>query len=658
MYCAWLFRVATVSLVLLLSARGDLRGNEPHVSGTVGHAARGRAARIDPEELEAFLHKFVDERMRDLHIPGAVFVLVQDGKISFKKGYGYANLNGQTPVDPDKTLFWVASVTKLVTATAVMQLVERGLLNVDESVNKYLRDFRLEESRFSPVTVRHLLTHTSGLDGKEIGMAARTAADVMPLGKYVAQRMPRRALPPGDVIMYSNYGYALAGHLVEAVTRESYAQYVRENILTPLEMRHSTIQQPLPRDLLSDLAVGYEFNDNAFQPVRDTFLHDLPAGGLVATGTDMARFMIAHLELGRYGDVRILNQGTALEMHRQQFTQHPRLAGRTFGFNERLAHGVRAIEHGGDLSGYASLLFLLPEERVGFFVACNNDVPRFREELVDAFLDHYYPVAPPPILHPPGGFKNRAAHFAGRYRYNRYARFGLEKLLTPFSEFLVTADSDGALTVRYPAGFGDFRKPFQINEVEPLLFQRSDDAGYVAFRENDRRRVTHMFGSFFGPTVFEKLAWYETATFQAVLLGFFLMVFSLTILAWPIGYLLRRWRGPSSRPMQRWPLARVIAGAVAALNLFFVVTFVLLLLRVLREGAGEFNFGVPPAVVALLYIPLISTVLTLPLPVFAAMVWKRRCWSLPGRVHYTLVAMTAIGFLPFLYYWNLLGFQF
>src|SRR3990172_1468628 len=107
-------RGAIASLVVLLSAIGAAGGNEPHVSGTVEDAAPGRAARIDPEELEAFLNKFFDERMRELHIPGAVFVLVQDGKISFKKGYGYANLNGQTPIDPDKTLFWVASVTKLV----------------------------------------------------------------------------------------------------------------------------------------------------------------------------------------------------------------------------------------------------------------------------------------------------------------------------------------------------------------------------------------------------------------------------------------------------------------------------------------------------------------------------------------------------------------
>ncbi len=657
MHRASLIHPVTISCALFLCSTGNLQGSKSGVADKVGDRAPGPGVRIDSQELQAFLNDFFAQQMRKLHIPGAVFVLVQDGEISFKQGFGYANLKDQAPVDPDTTLFRAASVTKLVTATAVMQLVERGLLDVDQDVNNYLRDFRLDETRFSPVTIRHLLTHSSGLDGKEIGMEARTAAEVMPLGKYLAERMPRRVLPPGDVIMYSNYGYALAGFLVQTVTNDSYANYVHKNILGPLQMRDSTMEQPLPPGLIGDLAVGYEFNDNGYQSVRDTFLHDPPAGGLVASGADMARFMIAHLELGRCGDVRILNEATVRQMQRQQFTQHPRLAGRTFGFNERLANDVRAIEQGGDLTGYASLLFLLPDQRLGFFVAYNNDVPQFREELVAAFLDHYYPVAAPTSLNPPAGFKNRAADFAGHYRYNRYARFGLEKLLTPFSEFLVTADSDGALTVRYPAGFSEFRKPFGITEVEPLLFQRSDDGGYVAFREDKRGRVTHMFGSFFGPSVFEKLAWYETATFQAVLLGFFLVAFSWTVLAWPIGYLLRQWRGPSVRPIQQWPLARVAAAAVAALNLFFVVAFVLLLLRVLREGADEFNFGVPSTVVALLYIPLISTLLTLSLPVFTAMAWKRKCWSLRGRLYYTLVAATAIGFVPFLHYWNLLGLQ-
>ena len=154
------------------------------------------------DELAAFLDLFFAERMETLHIPGVVFAVVKDGDVFFKKGYGYADVEARTPVDPDATLFQVASVSKLFTATALMQLVEQGRVDLHTDVNHYLKQVQLDPAFGEPVTPAHLLTHTGGFDERNIGYIARDAATVRPLGTYLADRMPPRALPPGTVTSY------------------------------------------------------------------------------------------------------------------------------------------------------------------------------------------------------------------------------------------------------------------------------------------------------------------------------------------------------------------------------------------------------------------------------------------------------------------------
>jgi CubicO group peptidase (beta-lactamase class C family) len=350
----------------------------------------------DPEELETFLDAFFAEQMEVLHIPGAVFILVKDSETFFTKGYGLADLESQRPVIPDETLFRVGSVSKLFTATAIMQLVEQGRLNLDDDVNKYLKSFQLEKNYPRPVTVANLLTHTGVFDERLTGTGVRSPSELVPLGQYLADNMPPRVMPPDDTISYSNHGYALAGYLVEEISGMPFDQYIEENVLRPLDMNHSSFRQPLRPELASDLAVGYVYTTD-YQVMPVEYLNIAPPGSLYAKATDMAHFVIAHLQNGRYEDTRILEAETAQEMHRRQFTHHPQLAGWAYGFYEHIENGQRAIAHGGDITGFSSLLFLLPEKNLGFFVSFNASVSALfglgdpREELVSRFLDRYYP---------------------------------------------------------------------------------------------------------------------------------------------------------------------------------------------------------------------------------------------------------------------------
>lgn len=143
----------------------------------------------DPQEFAEFVDNFFQEEMSKTHIPGGVVSVVKDGKLFFAKGYGYANLEKKIPVEVDKTLFRVASLSKLFTATAAMQLYEQGKLELNGDVNKYLTDFQLKNPYPEPVKVAQLMTHTDGTSQRRIGLAARSAAQIQPLGDYLAENM-------------------------------------------------------------------------------------------------------------------------------------------------------------------------------------------------------------------------------------------------------------------------------------------------------------------------------------------------------------------------------------------------------------------------------------------------------------------------------------
>jgi CubicO group peptidase (beta-lactamase class C family) len=634
-----LFRVASTAS-LLLAVLQPLHAGET-VPGPENAA-----------EVEKFVDQFFHEKMAERHVPGAVFVLVKDGRILLAKGYGYADLERKAPVIPDKTVFQVASVTKLFTATAVMQLCERGQLRLEDDVNRYLKTFQLDEPFPRPVTVANLLTHTGGFDERMIGMSARSRAELWPLASYLAARMPACALPPGDVLSYSNHGIALAGYLVEEISGIPFARYMEENLLGPLEMRHSSYEPDAEFEREEAVSYRYDKDGDRFTVAPMPYPNDGPAGALAATGTDMAAFIIAHLQDGRYGSARILDRDTAREMHRQHFTQHAKLTGCTYGFWEGSRNGRRWLWHGGDWSGFASLLFLMPAEGVGFFVSYNADDWKLRDDLVKAFMDHYYPAkTPAPRAIPPADFARRAGLFAGSYRYNRYARRTLEKLISSV-QLQVTDGHDGTLTIEIPALLKDIVEPIRLVETEPLLFAREDGDGYAAFRMDSEGRITHLALSALGlPVVLEKVPWYETTAVQGGLAVAFLVVFVSACVVWLTGFLVRWWRrAPGGVKAGRF-IPR-LAVVVSFLNLAFVGGLFALVVF------GDLAYGMPRAGAALLGLPLVAAGLTAGLVVVNIRMWSAGEGSALRRCYVSLIALAAVGFLVVLDFWNLVGFHY
>ena len=342
-------------------------------------------------DLEPFLDALLPAQLVNRDIAGAVVAVVKDGQVLLAKGYGYADFEAKTPVSADKTLFRPGSIAKLFTATAVMQLVEQGKLDLDRDVNEYL-DFAIPKTYPEPVTLRRILTHTAGFEEALKNLFVPSAREMRPIRDYLIAAMPQRIFKPGTVPSYSNYGLTLAGYIVERISGEPFEKYIETHILDPLGMTRSSFAQPLPPTLQSLMSHGYLA---AAQGQRKfEFIPASPAGALSATATDMSRFMLAFLAEGTLDGAAILKPETVRAMQAREFELHPALHAMGLIFMDYSMNGHRIVGHGGDTIYFHSDMILVPDARVGLFISYNSQGSRpggGRTEVIRGFLNRYFP---------------------------------------------------------------------------------------------------------------------------------------------------------------------------------------------------------------------------------------------------------------------------
>src|SRR5438270_4189373 len=183
-------------------------------------------------DVEAFLAGVMPLQLAREDIAGAVIMIVKDGKVLFKQGYGYADVEKKVAVSPDNTLFRPGSMSKLFTWTAVMQQVEQGKLDLDRDVNDYL-DFKIPATYPKPITLRNCMTHTPGFEETIQELFVRDAKDLRPIDYYLKHHLPQRIFPPGTTPAYSNYATAMAGYIVQRVSGQPFDDYIEDHILKP-----------------------------------------------------------------------------------------------------------------------------------------------------------------------------------------------------------------------------------------------------------------------------------------------------------------------------------------------------------------------------------------------------------------------------------------
>jgi hypothetical protein len=373
---------------------------------------------------------------------------------------------------------------------------------------------------------------------------------------------------------------------------------------------------------------------------------------MMASAKEMARFMIAHLQDGHTNDAgpsgpRILQENTMQQVHTTLYTHDPRLLGTAYGFFDFSDSGQRTIGHSGEAEPIETLLLLLPNQNLGVFVSYNSmggaALTNQHLGFQRAFFDHYYPVPAVEPIQPPADFAKRAGRFEGSYKLTRSAYTTLEKFTQLSGAVTISDSGDGTLLFTSP--WGEWR----FVEVEPLYFRQVDSEFGIAFREDDRGRITHLFTDYTPMFAFEKLKWYETPSFNMAVLGLFVLVFLSMILVAPMRAI--RNRRLSADPKPRLRGAYWIILGICVLNLLFIAGTYLWF-------DSKPVYGVPMIYQVVLGLGVLTAVLTAGALVYTVLAWKNTYWGMVARAYYTLVTVTAVGFVWFLNNWNLLGWRF
>ena len=493
---------------------------------------------LTADDLSTFFGGMVPYMLARGDIAGGAIAVVKDGKVLFAHGYGYADLKTRASVSPATTLFRIGSVSKLFTWTAVMQLVEQHKLDLDRDINDYL-DFKIPPRFGKPITLRDLMTHTPGFEDTARDLLPETAAGT-DLAHYLKAHVPARIFPPGKVVAYSNYGAGLAGYIVQRVSGEPFDAYIQRHILEPLDMHHSTFAQPLPANLAPLLAKGYATaSDGEAKPFE--LANPAPAGAMTSSALDMANFMIAQLQDGRFGDTQILQPQTAELMHRPQHTSAPGLNGFDLGFYQENRNGQRIIGHGGDTIVFHSDLHLLLDANVGLFMSFNsagkngavNDV---RSDIFRAFLDRYFPwrETPEPTYK---NAKADAARVAGSYESSRRNQSAL-RFLYLLGQASIQAQPDGTITVS--ALTDDAGNPLHWREIGPLHYREIHGQTLLDFVADAQGRILYFATSENPASILQRVPARLSPSTFGPLLGITLVILLATLLVWIVGWGIRR----------------------------------------------------------------------------------------------------------------------
>ena len=515
--------VALLASLSLLTACGS-------TSSSAGLPPREPPAgehQLTAEDVNAWLDGKLPDALKNGDIPGAVVTVVKDGQVVTTRGYGWADTgaSGGQPVavDPQTSLFRVASISKIPTSIAAMQLVEQGKVDLDADISAYL-DFEIERRFDEPLTLRHLLTHSAGFEE-----SMRIAQNETDLEAYVKTNPPVQVFTPGTTPGYSNYGMALAGYIVQRVSGQPFETYVREHVLEPAGMTTSTYEQPLPAGLAGSLGPGYT---STGEEVPFDLMGDFPADSLTVSAPDFAAFMNAQLSRSP----KLLREETWEQMWSPGLGEE-RLGNRAkagemgLGYFELSRHGRRIVEHSGDISGWHSKFELYPEEKTGIFISYNGDgndsdsSNNLREDLAQGFADRYFPGETVKA----SGSKDsaeRARQVAGSYVPSRVPWASFAAAWVP-ALFPATIEHTG------DGGLKDGET--QLVEVEPWVWRQVDGRSAIAAQVEDGKVVSLSQGP-----ALTLLPMTPVQQALAPVFGVCLVLLLVVTVAWPIGALRRR----------------------------------------------------------------------------------------------------------------------
>jgi CubicO group peptidase (beta-lactamase class C family) len=557
---------------------------------------------------EPYFRQLIDRGV----VTGAYFAEVAHGAVVETSEFGHAR--------PD-SLWRAASTSKALTAVGIMLLVERGQLDLDVDVNQYLKTLKVPATKSKPITLRHLLNHSSGLDDPFVGSGFLAPAGEQPrLATVMRNWLPARLYEPGEVRLYSNFGYGLAGAIIEDVTGKRYEEFMRSEVLEPLGMTHSTFQQPLSEESEQRIVPSIERRALGATQRADIIYHRATsAGGLTTTLADLLCFVRLVQSGGSSDGHQILRPETLNRMLGEKANQSGDLESYGFGIGTR--QGQRYWYAGGDLGGYHTVLLWFPDHDRALVtlaasasnVATWNLVPQIMQSWFGA---EKRSTADP--ITPFAGARESAARVAGTYRPVRYPHHDLGKTFTVTMDQSVRANSDGSIA--YDGG--------RWIAVESLRFRNITNGRELTFQEDSTGRIRFLNRES------ERIAWYQSG--RAAIVFYFGFVLLSVFVLW------RNRRSENARPL-RWMAALISIHSVSWLGAALFADPHRLILGNPWYLTGALAFG---TVVPLGWVFLVvSTCRGL----------FRRSYPTAHRLSAVLTTLVLGLYVPFIAYWQLIA---
>ncbi len=591
--------------------------------------------------LEGFIDGIMEQGIVRGETAGGVVALVQDGRMLVARGYGMADMANSVPVQARVTTFRLGSITKVLTWIAVLQQVEAGTLNLDADVDQYLVDLQVPEDYADPITLRHLMTHSPGFEDDLTDLFVGGPRQLRSLVETLRDRVPARVRLPGTLVAYSNYGTALAGHLVATVTKTDWHDYVQAQILGPLQMTNSSTRQPLPEALDNQRSKGFVKTARGFQEQNFSYIPLAPAGSASATAQDMARLMA---ELLNPNDTAILTARSKALLLGGALVPSARVNGMTLGMYEMSMGRTRAVGHDGSTMLFHSRMILWPGQNLGLFVSVNSDSgAALVSQLTETVAKRLGLTGWPAVYQPVDiGERYAGEYISGRRNFTNYTRM-LGLLDSVSVEYDRVPD---LLRVTEAGGEKEYR------QIDDNVFQQVDGHRRMVFARfagagNEVAGLGEagtLYLSTRPMTGFERAQGLEIRSNNVVLLGIWLAVALSVLLGWPVSTVSR--------------LGNVSAGG-ALLTVIVFTSIGLMLwfgfaLATLSDSVAGFVMQGIKEVPGLLWYPLGFCVLVLFQLGFLYRVWLGNLWWPLRRVHFTVMLAANCLLVWWLWYWRLL----
>lgn len=600
-----------------------------------------------PNGFEAFADGVFTTIMQEKKIAGATFTVVKNGEIIISKGFGFADIADQLPVDPSKTLFRIASISKLFVWISIMQMVEQEKLELDRDINDYLTDFKLPETFSEPITLRSLMTHTPGFEDKLYQLFVLNADEMQPINKVLASQVPLRVRPPMQQASYSNHGTGIAQHLVEIASGMDFITYCEEHILKPLGMHHTTLHQPIPERLSAQMSKAYTYVNGRYLEKPFEFAPMQGVAGMSTTASDMALLMLVLLNNCCMDNFCLLKPSTFEMMVSPAFSHADGINPSLLGFLNLSRNGREAFGHAGATFYFHSRLMLIPSENMGYFYSFNTESGAMPSSKVSELLfDRLFPDERPqkPIISLDEGWLKK---FEGSYRFTRFSHSELFKI-GAFLNLASIKVENGKL------GLTMMGETIWGVPVDSLTFRKENGNELMVFTLDGKNRVENLYLSGISTMALNKNKGIWNPQIHTFVLVLLIFVVLYLLVYWPWLSIVRRRFVPRRPTAKNLPLlAKVFAVITAGCYLLFSI-----FLLTGSPSGPDLVFGVPKMVKTALIFPLLAIPFTL------GVAWQSICLihakniRLRSRLFYWFILTVFLVAMWLFNFWKLLGWHY